>query len=69
MIDAIIFSVQKRALIKVLENIQAGVLNLTLPDGSKHRFKGPNAGPEADLFNHHTSRLKTHHDGWQDGFL
>ena len=49
MIDAVIFSVQKRALIKVLENIQAGVLNLTLPDGGKHRFKGPNSGPEADL--------------------
>ena len=44
MIDAIIFSVQKRALIKVLENIQAGVLNLTLPDGSKHRSRVPMPG-------------------------
>ena len=33
MIDAIIFR-SERALIKVLENIQAGVLNLTLPDGA-----------------------------------
>ena len=58
MIDAIIFSVQKRTLLKVLENIQAGTLAITLPDGSTHRFTGPNNGPEADLIIHSRRGLR-----------
>lgn len=52
MINALVYSIQKTALLKVLQNLQAGVLNLTLPDGSTHRFTGSNAGPEADMTIH-----------------
>lgn len=58
MIDAAIFSLQKRALIKVLENLQAGELRLTLPDQTEHVFKSPNPGPVADLTLHSRRGLR-----------
>lgn len=52
MINALVYSINKMTLLKVLKNIQAGTLHLTLPDNSQHVFKGANQGPEADLVIH-----------------
>ncbi len=36
-------------LLKRLENIQYGTLDLHLPDGTRHHFQGTNPGPNADM--------------------
>jgi len=57
MISSLLYPIQVRAFLEVLRNIRAGVLEVTLPDGSTHRFEGADPGPEADLIIHHPAAL------------
>jgi len=49
MISSLLYPLQVRAFLAVLQNIRAGTLHLTLADGSTHTFTGDKPGPEADL--------------------
>jgi len=49
MITSLFYPLQVRAFLAVLENLRVGTLDVTLADGSTHRFVGQMPGPEADL--------------------
>jgi len=44
-------------LLAMLAKLQCGTLSLTLPDGSQHKFSGPEQGPHADLHIHTPAAL------------
>lgn len=49
MISSLLYPLQVRAFLTVLQNIRAGTLHLMLADGSTYKFTGDKPGPEADL--------------------
>lgn len=57
-------ALKQHALLKIFSHIQFGTLNLMLPDGSTHTFKGERAGPTANMnVIHHNAINRMMSDG------
>ena len=48
---------QREILFHILKNLHCGVVQVTMPDGSQHKFVGHNSGPDTDLHFHHNRAI------------
>ena len=48
---------QREILFHILKNLHCGVVQVTMPDGSQHKFVGYNHGPDTDLHFHHNRAI------------